>query len=70
MRAETPIRPLRANGRNRTFEAAWDVTAAFAGNPDFIAVCAFALIGLLVSICLAILFPLSAETVELLAEFL
>jgi hypothetical protein len=41
-----------------------------AKNSDFIAVCAFAIVGLLVSASLTILVQLSTETAELLAGIL
>jgi hypothetical protein len=43
---------------------------ALADNSNFIAVCAFVLVGLLVSVTLTILSPPSAEAVEILARFL
>ena len=43
---------------NWIFEAAWEAMIAFAGNSSFIAACAFALVRLVVSVSLTILFPL------------
>jgi hypothetical protein len=63
--------PQARPGRgNWIFEAAWEAMIAFAGNSSFIAACAFALVGLAVPVSLTILFPPSAEAVEMLARFL
>jgi hypothetical protein len=70
LRGKIATRALAANARNRTAEAAWDLILDWVGNPEFIVVCAFAAIGLLASICLAMLFPLSHETAGFVAQFL
>lgn len=69
MRNEISTATAVARCRIWTAKSTWDLTSDFIGNPDFLAVCAFALIGLFVSLDLAKQFPLMAESVELLGHF-
>jgi hypothetical protein len=68
MRGEISLRPLRKGGRLPVvFD--WGSTSTLTRNPDFVAVCAFSLIGLFTSLILAMQFPVSDEMTALLAQF-
>jgi hypothetical protein len=70
VRGRIVARALASNARNRTVGAATGLILDCLADPDFIAVCAFVAVGLLASVCLAMLFPFSDETVGLLSQFL
>jgi hypothetical protein len=68
MRGELSMAPFSRSGK-RTAESAWGSISELTGDPNFVAVCAFSAIGLLISLCLAMQFPdTAAAMVALLVQ--
>jgi hypothetical protein len=57
LKAVLSLLPLRLTGHKRTAKARWDVIFDLVQNADLVVVCAFAMIGLLLSFCSQALFP-------------